>query len=109
MSGQQKLTAADMPPVTDAHRLAAFERMGWKGWTYEAAMAFDMRRRLIECRAHLLRKQEWERTTKRTVERVKRVRMGADGHPVSWCTQVVMGPRVALVQPDLLTTEDSNP
>lgn len=90
----------DLPPVTDAHRLAAFEAMGWKGWTYEQTIQFDLRRRLIECRAHQLRTREWERTTKRTVQRVKRVRLGVDGHPMTWCTQTVMGPRETITQPE---------
>lgn len=95
-------TAPDLPPVTDAHRHAAFEAMGWKDWTYEQAMRFDMRRRLIECRAHQLRTREWEATTKRTVIPVRRVRLGADGHPIGWCTQMTAGPRAAITQPDLL-------
>lgn len=47
--------ALDMPEVTDAHRHAAFEAMHWAGWTFDAAMADDTRRRLIEARAHQLR------------------------------------------------------
>jgi hypothetical protein len=47
--------ALDMPEVTDAHRHAAFEAMHWAGWTFDAAMADDTRRRLIEARAHDLR------------------------------------------------------
>lgn len=51
---------ADLPEVTDAHRLAAFQAMHWLGWTFEAAMGNDTRRRLIECRAHQMRKQQWQ-------------------------------------------------
>lgn len=101
MSARTKLTADDMPPVTDAHRLAAFEAMHWTGWTYEAAMAYDLRRRLVEVRAHALRKAEWEKTTQRRVVPVHRVRPGADGHPLRWCTQLVLGPREPLTQPEL--------
>lgn len=97
-------TPADLPEVTDAHRRAAFAGMGWKGWTFEAAMRFDMRSRLIECRAHALRTAEWERTTKRTVQHVKRVKLGTDGHPLTWCTQIVLGERVPRTQIDLLET-----
>lgn len=50
---------ADLPEVTDAHRLAAFQAMHWTGWTFEAAMGNDTRRRLIEARAHQLRTQQW--------------------------------------------------
>lgn len=74
----------DMPPVTDAHRLAAFEGMHWKGWTYEQAMRVETRRKLIECRAATIRKDEWEATTKRTTVPVRRVRLGVDGHPVGY-------------------------
>jgi len=101
MTTRHKLTADDMPPVTDAHRLAAFEAMHWTGWTFEAAMRFDMRRRFIEARAHAIRTAEWEKTTQRRVVPVRRVRLGADGHPVSWCTQLVLGPREPLTQPEL--------
>ncbi len=94
--------AAGMPPVTNAHRHAAFEAMHWKGWTYEQAMQFDMRRRLIECRAAALRKAEWEASTKRTTVPVRRVRLGSDGHPVGYVTQMVNGPRKPIVQPDLI-------
>ena len=92
----------DMPPVTDAHRQAAFENMHWTGWTYEAAMRFDMRRRLIECRAHVLRTQEWKATQQRTVVPVRRCRPGTDGHPLKWCTQMVLGPYQPTQQPDLV-------
>lgn len=97
------MSAADLPPVTDAHRLAAFAAMCWTGWTYAQAMQYDMRRRLIECRAHALRTAEWEATTQRTVVPVRRVKLGTDGHPVAWRTQLVMGPREAVVQRELLT------
>jgi len=49
-----------LPPVTDQHRHAAFAAMGWVGWTYEQAMANDLRASLVECRAHQLRKQQWQ-------------------------------------------------
>jgi hypothetical protein len=93
---------ADMPEVTEAHRQAAFEGMHWKGWTYEQAMQFPMRRKLIECRAAVIRKAEWEATTKRTTVPVRRVRLGLDGHPVGYVTQMVSGPRKPIQQPDLL-------
>jgi hypothetical protein len=97
----KRITPADMPPVTDAHRRAAFEAMHWTGWKFEAAMQFDMRRRFIEARAHAIRTAEWEKTTQRRVVPVRRVRLGADGHPVSWCTQLVLGPRESTTQPEL--------
>ncbi len=96
------MSASHLPPVTDAHRHAAFEAMHWSGWSYEAAMAFDMRRRLVELRAAQLRTREWQAGTQGSVEPVRRIRLGADGHPIGWCTQLVMGPRQAVRQPDLL-------
>ena len=50
--------AVVLPEVTDDHRRAAFEAFGWTDWTYEAAMADDMKRRLIEARAHQLRTRQ---------------------------------------------------
>ena len=79
------------PPVTEAHRLAAFTAMRWSGWTFEAAMGYDIRRRLIEARATQICTAEWVATQQRSVVPVKRVRLGADGHPVSWCTQMTRG------------------
>ena len=89
------------PPVTEAHLQAAFTAMRWYGWGYTAAMRDPVLRRLVECRAAIMRTAEWERTTKRTVVPVKRVRLGADGHPMGWCTQMAPGPRVVPAEPDL--------
>ena len=84
-----------MPDVTQAHRLAAFTAMHWSGWTFAAAMRYDVRRRLIEARAAQIRTAEWKATQQRSVVPVKRVRLGSDGHPVSWCTQMARGQFVA--------------
>lgn len=54
-----RLDPSVLPPVTDAHRRAAFEAMRWAGWTFEQAMADRTRRQVVETRAHLIRKQEW--------------------------------------------------
>ena len=54
-----RLDPSVLPPVTDAHRRAAFDGMRWAGWTYEQAMACETRRRVLEARAHHIRKQEW--------------------------------------------------
>ena len=80
-----------LPDVTQAHRLAAFNAMHWTGWTYECAMAYDLRRRLIEARATHMRTEEWKSTQRRSVEPVKRVRLGSDGHPIGWATQMTRG------------------
>lgn len=37
--------------VTDAHRRAAFALMGWAGWTFEQAMADDVRSKVVNSRA----------------------------------------------------------
>lgn len=92
----------DMPPVTDAHLQAAFAAMRWYGWGYSAAMRDPTLRRIVECRAAAMRKAEWERSTQRTVVPVKRVVLGADGHPMRWITQMAPGPRVASAQIDFL-------
>ena len=83
-----------LPDVTQEHRLAAFVAMHWAGWTFEAAMRYDVRRRLIEARAAQIRTAEWKATQQRSVVPVKRVRLGSDGHP-KWVTQLAPGPLVA--------------
>lgn len=95
-------TLPDLPPVTDAHRLAAFEAMQWVGLTYAQAQLSDTHRRVIECRAHHLRSKEWLATQQRSVIPVRRVHPGADGHPTRWCTQQGAGPLVPRQQPELL-------
>ena len=97
-------TINTLPPVTDAHRLAAFAAMRWTGCTYAQAMACAVKSRVIECRAAQLRTQEWERTTQRTVVPVRRVRLGVDGHPMGWCTQMAPGARVSTMQNDFFTS-----
>lgn len=47
------------PPVTEAHQRAAFAQMGWQGWTFEQAMADDVRSRVVQGRANSLRNREW--------------------------------------------------
>lgn len=63
-------TPVVLPDVTDAHRRAAFEAMHWTGWTFEAALADDTRRRVVEARAHQMRTQEWKQIKRRTVVRL---------------------------------------
>lgn len=93
---------AGMPPITHDHLQAAFQAMKWPGWTFEQAMANDMRRRLIECRAATLAARERNANTAITRQVVRRVRLNERGEVASWCTQIVMGPRRATEQPDLL-------
>ena len=48
----------ELPPVTDAHRRQAFATQRWPGITYEQAMAVDIRRKIIEVCAHVLRTRQ---------------------------------------------------
>lgn len=101
-------TADDMPPVTDAHRRAAFCAMRWVGWSFDAAMADETKRRVIECRAHTLRTDEWLATQQRTVVPVVRCKPGADGHPMKWATQLVYGPLRPVTQIDFEINQQAN-
>lgn len=47
------------PAVTEVHQRAAFAQMGWVGWTYEQAMADDVRSRVLMALARSLRNREW--------------------------------------------------
>lgn len=102
MSARSKLTADDMPPVTQSHLRRAYEQMKLPGLTFEQAMAIDTRRRCIEAYAHALRTREWETTHMRCVVPVRRVRLGADGHPIGWCTEMAPGAWTPVVQRGLL-------
>ena len=90
-----------MPPVTDSHRRAAFCAMRWSGWTFDAAMADATRAKVIECRAHHIRTQEWKAQAQRTVMPVKRCRPEADGQAMRWSTQLAVGPWADTDQPKL--------
>ena len=97
-----------LPSITDEHRRTAFLAMHWPNVTFEAAMLDDTRKRVIECRAAVVRRLEWERTQTTTRVPVKRVVLGTDGHPVRWVTQLAPGP-LQNIAPDLLTPSQSNP
>lgn len=86
----------NLPDVTDAHRRAAFEAMRWAGWTFEAAMADDTRRRVVEARAHHLRLREWQASHHRTVQHTPAL----DPHTGRWTTRHSPGPWAAN-EPDL--------
>lgn len=92
----------DMPPVTDDHRHRAFEILAMRGVTFEMAMADEFRRRVIECCAARLRFLDFQQTNERTVEPVRRVQLGADGHPIGWCTQMVPSNFTPITQPPLI-------
>ena len=55
-----------MPPVTDEHRRRAFADLRLTCTTFEQAMQDDTRRRVIEARAAVLRKRDWQTRNTRT-------------------------------------------
>jgi hypothetical protein len=95
------MTSLNPPTITAQHLQQAFTAMCWAGWTFEQAMANDMRRRLVNCRAHQIATRELSATLQPTRQHVHRVRLDAHGNPVAWCTQIVMGPKVPSDQPEL--------
>ena len=57
------MPGCDLPPVTDAHRAAAFESLAFRCCaTLAEALADPVRARVVEARAHALRTAEWQRT-----------------------------------------------
>ena len=72
----------ELPPVTDAHRRAAFALFRWPGVTYEQAMAVDIRRRLVEACAHGIRTREH-----RAQAKAQRTGMAP------WCQHIIFGPQ----------------
>lgn len=87
-----------LPPITDSHRRAAFEAMHWPGWTYEAAMRFDMRRKLIEARASRMRTDEYKRDNPQAPAVVRRYDPATD----QWRCQSVPGQHRTPTEPDLI-------
>lgn len=77
----------NLPPVTQEHRLRAFNKLRMAGWSFDAAMADPVRGKVIECLAHHLRTREWKAEHTRTTQLVRRL------HPAlgSWTTQRVPG------------------
>ena len=75
--------AEPLPPVTDEHRRRAFALFSWPGVTFEAAMAVDMRRRLIEARAAHIRKQDQQLADKAD-HKARRA---------GWCQAAIFGAR----------------
>lgn len=81
------IQAPTLPPVTDAHRQAAFDGLRLRCCaTLAEAMADPMRARVVEARAHQLRTREWlETQAVAATALVRRV------HPTTgqWATQRV--------------------
>lgn len=76
-----------LPPITPAHRQAAFERLAMRGWTLAAAMADPLRRRVIEALAAQIRTAEWRERHQRATRVVRRV----DPATGRWASQRVAG------------------
>ena len=77
----------DLGPVTDAHRRAAFARLALRGLSFEAAMAIDSHRRVIEAYARQLRTREWQAQHRQATRCVRRL----DPATGRWYTQRVPG------------------
>lgn len=92
---------SDLPPITEDYMRRAFAVLAYRGITFEAAMADDVRRQVMTICAKSLRTIDFERSTQRTVVPERRVRLGTDGHPVGWVTRMTDGPREAITQPPL--------
>lgn len=88
--------AATLPPPTDAHRRAAFERLAMRGWTFAAACADPLRQRVIEALAAQIRTAEWKAWHARRPRPVRRF----DPATGRWRTQRVPG-AYDLMQPEL--------
>jgi len=76
-----------LPPISDAHRRAAFAMLAMPGWSYAAALRDPLRAKLIECRAAQLRTREWQAQHSQATECVRRI----DPITGRWCTQRVAG------------------
>lgn len=79
------MPAADpLPDVTDEHRRQAFALNAhkWPGVTFEEAMRVDIRFRIIEACAHVLRKNEARTERRQQPYRTTR-----------WSADILLGPR----------------
>jgi hypothetical protein len=97
----------DLPPVTEQHLQHAYLIIRPAHISFAAAMALPSDhslRRVIEIKAHQLRTEAWMATQKRSVIPVRRCRLGTDGHPVKWSTQVACGDFEPVLQPNLFNT-----
>lgn len=79
------MPAADpLPEVTDEHRRQAFALHApkWPGVTFDEAMQVDIRRKLIEVCAHVLRKNQARADRRQQPYRTTR-----------WSADILLGPR----------------
>lgn len=71
-------------------------------------MAADMRRRLIEARAHQMRTQQWLATQHHSRVAVRRCRIDGNTFATQWLTLRATGPLVP-IETDLLTHSTETP
>lgn len=76
-----------MAPLNQEQLRAAFEAMAWTGWTFEAAMADPIRRRVVQARAAKARADQIRSIHSRRVRVVRRF----DPSTGAWRTQRVAG------------------
>lgn len=94
----------DLPPVTLQHLQHAYIIIRPLGLSFDAVMnlpQYAKQRKVIEAKAAQLRTDAWRSVHQRVVEPVRRCRMGVDGHPVGWATQMVMAGYEPITQPEL--------
>lgn len=99
-----RIDPAELPPVTLQHRMHAYLVIRPIGVSFDAAMSlprYASLRKVIEAKAAQLRTDAWKAVHKRVVVPVRRCRLGVDGHPVGWATQMVMAGYEPITQPEL--------
>lgn len=97
-------TPDDLPPVTLQHLHHAYLVIRPVGVSFDAAMnhpAHAVLRKVIQCKAAQLRTDAWKAACQRVVKPVRRIRLGVDGHPVGWATQMAMAGFEPVIQPEL--------
>lgn len=99
-----RIDPADLPPVTLQHRMHAYLVIRPIGVSFDAAMNLPQHaalRKVIQSKAAHLRTEAWKAVHQRVVVPVRRCRLGVDGHPVGWATQMVMAGHESITQPEL--------
>lgn len=104
MQTSTHIPPAELPPISEQHLRAAFEKLKIRHLTFDQVLTDDAQRQVLVACAHQIRTDEWKRDHVRTVVPVHRCKLGADGHPVKWTTQMVNGPWARPATPDLFTT-----
>lgn len=97
-------TQPELPPVTLQHLQHAYIVIRPVGVSFDAAMNLPQHavlRRVIQAKAAQLRTDAWRAVHQRVVVPVRRCRLGVDGHPVGWATQMAMAGYEPITQPEL--------